>query len=854
MALIREGFFYRPDYASWSPTSIPEQLPLDAMMTFAKTANDIVQQQLEGMRNLKKGIYGIDAYLDQDVAKKEELLKSVDEKSKEFANLNLLEGANQQKVQSVIDELAYNPDLAAISSRTKSIRDLYTQYDKALLDKSTSEYNIYPALKSITEANKQYATTKQYNKDIKIDTRLRPYTDLSESAREAIKLVKPSTIANEFVQSGDYIYLRETSGITADRIAASVLSMLGDDGQQQYQLQYNYLKDNSPDQLINKVTGNEMSFSEYVTTHAMNLGKAYESVEQKVTNFQESAQSKHNFEMAKLKYQENAAMKRLQLKIAADSLNLQKLITKQEAAPYTTSSMPAVPTEEYANPLSIYGQMADSKKANDNILMDIVNDIEAKSGIMPGTIHADNVSDLRNLLARAGGSNATIVSIKQELENSENGETFNTAYGDVLATELYKLVKDPARLNAFEAAVANKQTIDANVEDLANANGMTPEVLAETYKYAKYIADRNKYASEGKGFFDGMWRRIVNAVTGFGTPGGTTPEAVIEDIARENYLGESMYIVTSKTQRISTAIEKAKKDGAIPPVIIPQVMYDTEETPRSELNNITKNLKEGVISNLTHNGDAVDVALTADGTEIPLTNATVKDVNLASVGGKPYWLYQVTGKDNVQGTVYVDINELHKSQLKGIIHQRLLEINRSSSTNRHDPTDVASMVNMYQSLEGSYNSYNMVFKTNANLQAAKTTQKRIVGENYLNVAALGQPENISTQQGTVTFRIYMLPNQNVSASSPNFFIATENKAGELIPIKLDNNLQPVGSNSPNGSRYMTLAQATTGIGMLKAINTDVAGQYAVTKTKTNLNVSPADAVNILNTLNSPSDE
>ena len=115
MALIREGFFYRPDYASWSPTSIPQQLPLDAMMTFAKTANDIVQQQLEGMRNLKKGIYGIDAYLDQDVARKEELLKSVDEKSKEFANLNLLEGANQQKVQNVIDELAYNPDFAAIS-------------------------------------------------------------------------------------------------------------------------------------------------------------------------------------------------------------------------------------------------------------------------------------------------------------------------------------------------------------------------------------------------------------------------------------------------------------------------------------------------------------------------------------------------------------------------------------------------------------------------------------------------------------------------------------------------------------------------------------------------------------------
>ena len=755
--LQRDSFYYIPDLMPWSPTSVERNLPLDSMLEIAKMGQEQVDNQLLALSKLKAGVHGIDAMLDQDVFYKTQKMAEIAEKSKEFANKNLLDRSVQTDLFNYVDGISYDTNLETIANRTKTIRDSYKTYYDLFAKGETSESNIYPMLQSIDEANKKFKETNSFDPLLKVDARLRPFVDVGKTMLEGIDKVDVSSMpfpdGKDFrvIDLGNgYQQILTLEGKSKEALMKAAQTALGEKGMTQLYLDYQYKNSLSEDGLKDD-KGNPISFEKYAGEIFLNASEAFQTKVLKRDNPMENLYQRRAFELAKLQKQYEYDRNIAQMRINAD-IKLEKEKQKREGK-ISGSEFAVIPS----NPTSIgefIGDFVRTKESYDAAHSQLEKFTSGyKLNILP-----DKMMEL-----------------KENFDKSKYTVPEGVSAED--AEKIYSIFRNQNEGSYLSILIDNYINAKAKRKDWADLSGDESKLM-EAYEAAKQIAEQNRQNINTPWFITGStkilsgtyplintekWGKYFSTV---GNPGGMTAEEVLTNTVLKGQ-GNSWFDGFVNKVRGADKQIKAKLGSTT----INYAMTPTDsDSPSSKLSiQMTKSVN---IRALNSNGFPVTTFKSNTGGDVAITNKT-KPTNftLISSGSKPYLQIEVADGE-VTGTLYADVPTSFETTYKELaVHSLLIE----SKKDEPNMTAITAATNAINFFDKSFSINLLNAKDYSKMPTERT--RVIIGDNVStqNIIPTGAEFKEHTNDGRVVkCNIYAVP---ITGGGEMYFIGYKaNKA------------------------------------------------------------------------------
>ncbi|MCC6252322.1 MAG: hypothetical protein IT238_07675 [Bacteroidia bacterium] len=683
--LQRDSFYYIPDLMPWSPTSVERNLPLDSMLEIAKMGQAQIDAQLQAIGKLKAGVHGIDAMLDQDTFYKTQKMEEIAGKSKEFASKNLLDRGVQTDLQNYVESIAYDSNLENIANRTKSIREAYKTYYDLFAKGETSEANIYPMLKSIEEANEKFKATNTFDPSMKVDSRLRPYTDVGKVILEGIDKVDVSSMpfSNgkdfQIVDLGNgYQQIVTLEGKSKEALMKAAQTALGEKGMTQLYLDYQYKNSLSEDGLKDD-KGNPISFEKYAGEILLNASEAFQTKVLKRDNPMENLYQRRAFELQKLAKQYEYDRNIAQMRINAD-LEKEKRDKATKGASSVYSAIPAVPTTT--------GQMVGDFVRSEKSLVSTKSQLDKFVGGYNLKVETDKLIELKenfdnsNYVIPKGMDEETVNKVYDVFRDQQEGSYFSTLVDNYINAKVKRkdwkdIFEDDGELmEAYEAAEKiaeqNRQNINEpwlNFDIIETPAGKMKDRYLNLGKFGKYFST-------------------------VGNPNGTTAEEVLTNAIEKNQ-GNSWF--ESLKTKIIAGSEKIKGRVGATTLNYALIPTDSENAAAKATTQLTKGMN---ISALNIDGFPVSTYKDNNGKEHSITASTKPtNVSFISSGTKPYLQVEVSDGQNT-GTLYADVPTSYEESYKEFMLQSI-----STEANRTKPNGavLTASVNALNHFDKSFN-------------------------------------------------------------------------------------------------------------------------------------------------------
>ena len=792
--LTPDRFFYRTDFATWSPVDIPQPLPIEPMMKFAEAANQIVENKLKAMRDLKAGVFKTDAYLDQDIDYRKKALESIQETGEKFAKMDLLSPESTQQLYNEVDKWAYDPELLRIASTTEQIRNSYKVFDKAVMEGKTSMANFYPVLQSIEEENARYNNSHVYNSKVSIDTKLRPFVDINERIKEAVELVEPNAFSNiEYDSKNGTMYIINTEEKTAETIATAVFSTLGDDGKEQLRLEYNYVQSTNPESLLIPGTEEFITFNDFVANKAINAGEAFKNKKEKISDLQESVNSRHSFTMKIEKMKIDAANERARQNRQSNAAAIANLQTSGGTSISSIIQTPVgVNSTKIAQILS--ETMAAEKQATSNYAALVV---DLPLSVLSYVI--ESPEKLLHVLTTAGGMRANADTLTKALQ--KNNMSFT------LVNDLLPWVTTPGNFEKFTQNYNKLNTTQEDLEVITAQTDLDPEELNKIWELSGELAKENLKAQNSSVFNLGSLpymlqkagRALYDKISTSVNPAGTTQQEVFKNIMENR--------TTPFTQ--ARAYGNKAKDLGTSENMLFAVTGTTTGTDMKQFQTDLKAIADRVtFDGAMFNGEVVKIA----------SKAGTSKVIVPIIGGNRGIMYLVkytdtTGKEKEQ---YIDVPESHKTQIKGVLSNNILdEIQAAQHSGEEiDLGSIRAQLKAISTITG-FNRYTDAPLNTKHLDN-RTVPKTIVtayGKVTKNITDVGQSVDIVSNGNKVSISVYYVKD---ATNGFNYILGHKDPDGKIIVIPIDK-----GSLTPssNGITYMDQATALATLQVMYLHNT-----------------------------------
>ena len=777
----KDSFYYIPDLMPWSPTSVERNLPLDTMLEVAKMGQEQVDKQLLALSKLKAGVHGIDAMLDQDVFYKTQKMSEIAEKSKEFANKNLLDRSVQTDLFNYVDGISYDTNLETIANRTKTIRDSYKTYYDLFAKGETSESNIYPMLQSIDEANKKFKETNSFDPLLKVDARLRPFVDVGKTMLEGIDKVDVSSMP--FPDGKDfrvtdlgngYQQILTLEGKSKEALMEAAQTALGEKGMTQLYLDYQY-KNSLTEGGLKDDKGNPLSFEKYAGEVLLNAGEAFQTRVLKRDNPMVNLYEQRKFEMAKLQKQFENDRTIAKMRIDAD-IKLEKEKQKREGK-ISGSEFAVIPS----NPTSIGEFIGDFVRTKE--------DYDAAQTQLEKFTYGHNLNILPDKM----------MELKENFDNSKYTVPEGVSAED--AEKIYSIFRDQNEGSYLSILTDNYINAKSKRKDWADLSGDETKLM-EAYEAAKQIAEQNKrnantpwFSSDTvAGYKDNYlntskFRAFFNTV---GNPDGMTAEEVLTNTMLKGQ-GNSWFDGFVNKVRGADGQIKAKLGSTT----INYAMVPTDsDSPSSKLS--TQMTKSVNIRALNSNGFPVTTFKSNTGGDVAITNKT-KPTNftLISSGSKPYLQIEVSDGE-VTGTLYADVPTSFETTYKELaVHSLLIE----SKKDAPNMAAITAATNAISSFDKSFSINLLNAKDYSKMPTERT--RVIIGDNVStqNIIPTGAEFKEYTNDGRVVkCNIYAVP---ITGGGERYFIGYKANQAEgganntVFALSFNPNYSPAEKDSGN---------------------------------------------------------
>ena len=676
--LQRDSFYYIPDLMPWSPTSVERNLPLDSMLEIAKMGQAQIDAQLQAIGKLKAGVHGIDAMLDQDTFYKTQKMEEIAGKSKEFASKNLLDRGVQTDLQNYVESIAYDSNLENIANRTKSIREAYKTYYDLFAKGETSEANIYPMLKSIEEANEKFKATNTFDPSMKVDSRLRPYTDVGKVMLEGIDKVDVSSMpfSNgkdfQIVDLGNgYQQIVTLEGKSKEALMKAAQTALGEKGMTQLYLDYQYKNSLSEDGLKDD-KGNPISFEKYAGEILLNASEAFQTKVLKRDNPMENLYQRRAFELQKLAKQYEYDRNIAQMRINADLEKEKREVARAEKdkkdkeakeAGSVYSAIPAVPTTT--------GQMVGDFVRSEKSLVLTKSQLDKFVGGYNLKVETDKLIELKenfdnsNYVIPKGMDEETVNKVYDVFRDQQEGSYFSILVDNYINAKVKRkdwkdIFEDDGELmEAYEAAkqIAEQNKRNANTPWFITGSTKTPSGTNTIHGTIEFPLNPEK------------WGKYFSTV---GNPDGMTAEEVLTNAIEKNQ-GNSWF--ESLRTKIIAGSEKIKGRVGATTLNYALIPTDSENAAAKATTQLTKGMN---ISALNIDGFPVSTYKDNNGKEHSITASTKPtNVSFISSGTKPYLQVEVSDGQNT-GTLYADVpTSYEESYREFMLHSISTEANRT---------------------------------------------------------------------------------------------------------------------------------------------------------------------------------
>lgn len=785
--LQRDSFYYIPDLMPWSPTSVERNLPLDSMLEIAKMGQAQIDAQLQAIGKLKAGVHGIDAMLDQDTFYKTQKMEEIAGKSKEFASKNLLDRGVQTDLQNYVESIAYDSNLENIANRTKSIREAYKTYYDLFAKGETSEANIYPMLKSIEEANEKFKATNTFDPSMKVDSRLRPYTDVGKVILEGIDKVDVSSMpfSNgkdfQIVDLGNgYQQIVTLEGKSKEALMKAAQTALGEKGMTQLYLDYQYKNSLSEDGLKDD-KGNPISFEKYAGEILLNASEAFQTKVLKRDNPMVNLYEQRKFEMAKLQKQFENDKSIAKMRIDAD-IKLEKERQKREGK-ISGSEFAVIPS----NPTSIGEFIGDFVRTKESY--------DAAHSQLEKFTSGHNLNILPDKM----------MELKENFDNSKYTVPEGVSAED--AEKIYSIFRDQNEGSYLSILTDNYINAKSKRKDWADLSGDETKLM-EAYEAAKQIAEQNKRNANTPWFNSdtvaipftaveykdnylntSKFRAFFNTV---GNPDGMTAEEVLTNTVLKGQ-GNSWFDGFVNKVRGADKQIKAKLGSTT----INYAMTPTDsDSPSSKLSiQMTKSVN---IRALNSNGFPVTTFKSNTGGDIAITNKT-KPTNftLISSGSKPYLQIEVADGE-VTGTLYADVPTSFETTYKElVVHSLLIE----SKKDEPNMAAITAATNAISFFDKSFSINLLNAKDYSKMPTERT--RVIIGDNVStqNIIPTGAEFKEHTNDGRVVkCNIYAVP---ITGGGERYFIGYKANQAEgganntVFALSFNPNYSPAEKDSGN---------------------------------------------------------
>lgn len=665
--LQRDSFYYIPDLMPWSPTSVERNLPLDSMLEIAKMGQAQIDAQLQAIGKLKAGVHGIDAMLDQDTFYKTQKMEEIAGKSKEFASKNLLDRGVQTDLQNYVESIAYDSNLENIANRTKSIREAYKTYYDLFAKGETSEANIYPMLKSIEEANEKFKATNTFDPSMKVDSRLRPYTDVGKVILEGIDKVDVSSMpfSNgkdfQIVDLGNgYQQIVTLEGKSKEALMKAAQTALGEKGMTQLYLDYQY-KNSLTEGGLKDDIGNPISFEKYAGEILLNASEAFQTKVLKRNNPMENLYQRRAFELQKLAKQYEYDRNIAQMRINADLEKEKREVARAEKeAGSVYSAIPAVPTTT--------GQMVGDFVRSEKALVSTKSQLDKFVEGYNLKVETDKLIELKenfdnsNYVIPKGMDEETVNKVYDVFRDQQEGSYFSILVANYINAKVKRkdwkdIFEDDGELmEAYEAA---EKIAEQNRQNI-NTPWFNSDTVVIPFTAVEY---KDNYLNTSK------FRAFFNTV---GNPNGTTAEEVLTNAIEKNQ-GNSWF--ESLRTKIIAGSEKIKGRVGATTLNYALIPTDSENAAAKATTQLTKGMN---ISALNIDGFPVSTYKDNNGKEHSITASTKPtNVSFISSGTKPYLQVEVSDGQNT-GTLYADVpTSYEESYREFMLHSISTEANRT---------------------------------------------------------------------------------------------------------------------------------------------------------------------------------